>query len=267
MKFAALFAHSGPEVFKQHMDLCAIDRAMLLPVAQAEGDINSQMRDMKDFFSADERFLIGWSVSNEIKNEDILKETSNALKNYNICSIKQNFTQCEIDISQTEGKTRLESILEACNRLNLPLILHTGRSPLAGSAELSQFGEIQTLETFDWGSYTNPVVFAHSAAYGYSADEIQNYIIPRLKNLFSAFEHIFIDISGVDISGMQYLLDEIPTERILFGSDALYEPQWQRMVKLLFALEKSSVKFEESFVKIMSHNPQNYIFSEATFNN
>jgi len=260
MKFSALYAHSGPEVFKQQMDLSAIDRVLLLPVAQAEGNIESQMRDMKEFFSGIDGFLIGWSVSNEIKNKDILKEILTAIKNYNICSIKQNLTQCEIDISKAEGKTRLESILDACSRLNLPLILHTGRSPLAGSAELSQFGEIETLETFDWGAYKNPIVFAHSAAYGYSADKIQNYIIPRLKNLFSTFENIFIDISGVDIFGMQYLLAEVPTERILFGSDALYEPQWQRVVKLLYALDNSALKLEESFLKIISYNPEKYIF-------
>jgi hypothetical protein len=73
------------------------------------------------------------------------------------------------------------------------------------------------------------------------------------------YDHLFIDVSGVDTFGLKLILNTIPTERIIFGSDALYEHQWQRMVKLLYALDISSIDLEESFLMIVSQNPENHI--------
>jgi hypothetical protein len=265
MKFSTLYAHTGPQVFNKQMSLSAIDRILLLPVASSQSSVNPQMYDMKRIFAEDERFYRAWSVSNDVKNSDIYDDACKAINLFNICAVKQNLTQTEINIDHPDGKKRMNSILDSCTKLNLPLILHSGRSPLAKNPELSLYSEIDILEKFDWSPYTCPIVFAHSASYGYSAREIRDYIIPHLLKILEKHTNILIDISGVDIRGMIYLLEEIPSDRILFGSDALYEPQWQRMVKLLFALEKSSVDTEESFSKIMSHNPENYIFYNRRF--
>jgi len=267
MKFSALYAHTGPEVFGAHMNLSTIDRILLLPVAPLEGSVNPQMDDIKKIFAGDERFYFGWSVSNDIKNEDIYKEACKAIKKFNVSSLKQNLTQTEINISTPEGKERLEFILDSCTKLNLSLILHSGRSPLAKNSEISRYGEIEVLEKFNWNSFACPIVFAHSAAYGCSAAEVKNQIIPRLKKMITKYPHLLIDISGVEIQGMINILEIIPIERILFGSDALYEPQWKRIVKLLYALEKSAVNLEESFIKIMSHNPENQIFVNRILDN
>lgn len=266
MKFSSLYTHTGPEVFNVQMDLSSIDRILLLPVATPENDVYSQMNDMKRIFKGDDRFYRGWSVSNDIVNDQILNEAAAAVKNYNICAVKLNLSQTEIDISHPQGKERFRAILYACVKLNLPLILHGGRSPLAKNPESSQYGEIETFERFDWSGYNIPVIFAHSAAYGYSTEEIKSIIIPHLKKMLSDHYNILIDISGVDINGMQEILEVISIDRILFGSDALYEPQWQRMVKLIYALDRSTHQTEESLIKIMSLNPERYIFSQFNGN-
>jgi len=260
MKFSSLYAHSGPKVFNAQKNLSTIDKMLLLPVAQVEGNVDSQMEDMKKMYATDKEFFFGWSVSNDLRDEDIYKAACNAMKQYNIFAVKQNLTQSEINISIVEGRQRLEHILETCTKLNLPLILHSGKSPLAKDKEVGQYGVIEILEKFDWSAFPCPVVFAHSAAYDYSPEDIKNHVIPRLNRMMSRCKNLFIDISGVDTLGLKYILDDIPTDRILFGSDALYEPQWQRVAKLLHALERSTKKFEESFLKIMSINSENNIF-------
>jgi predicted TIM-barrel fold metal-dependent hydrolase len=262
MKFSSLYTHTGPEVFNLQMVLSMIDRILLLPVATPDIDVYSQMDDMKRIFEDDSRFYMGWSVSNSISNDEIFREATAAVKNYNVCSVKLNLSQMEIDISEPRGKKRIELILDACVKLNLPVILHGGRSPLAKTQKISQYGEIETFELFNWSRYDIPVIFAHSAAYGYSAKEIKSFIIPRLKKMFSDHSNILIDISGVDINGLQEVLEVISIDRILFGSDALYEPQWQRMAKLIYALDRSTQDTEESLIKIMSLNPEKYIFSQ-----
>jgi hypothetical protein len=206
MKFSAIYAHTGPEIFNAQMNLSTVDRILLLPVAPAEGNINPQLIDMQRIFGEDGRFFFGWSVSNDIKNSDIYKEACDAKNNYNICSIKQNLTQTGINIEEQDGNERLQSILETCNTLDLPLILHSGKSPLAKNPETSKYGEIEALEMYDWNSYSCPIVFAHSVAYGYSAEEIIGDIVPRLKKILTKYDNIVIDISGVDINGMKIIL-------------------------------------------------------------
>jgi len=266
MKFSALYAHTGPEVFRTQMNLSTVDRILLLPVAPLEGNVNPQMSDMKKIFAEDKRFYFGWSVSNDIEPEDVYNAACEAMEYYNICSIKQNLTQTGTNISHPEGKKRLESILDTCTKLNLPLILHSGKSPLAADSEASKYGELEVLEQFDWTSHSCPIVFAHSASYGHTASEIKDNIIPRLMKLLTLYDNILIDISGVDIIGMKYILESIPSDRILFGSDSLYEPQWQRVVKLLHTLEESSLNTEDSFFKIMSYNPEKHIFRNRKSN-
>jgi len=262
MKFTALYTHSGPKVFNAQRNLSTIDKMLLLPVAQVEGNVEPQMKEMKKMYASDKKFFFGWSVSNNIRDEDIYRSACSAKKLYNICAIKQNLTQSEINIATVKGRRRLEHILETCAKSNLPLIIHSGKSPLAKDKKIGRYSVIEVLEKFDWGDFSCPVVFAHSAAYNYSPKDVKEHVIPRLKKLISANKNLFIDISGVDVLSLKYILNKIPTERILFGSDALYEHQWQRVVKLLHALERSSKKFEESFIKIMSFNPERNIFKD-----
>jgi hypothetical protein len=260
MKFASMYSHTGPEVFNYQMQLSAIDRALLLPVAPLEGSIDPQMVEMKKFFSSDERFFFAWSVSNDLLTDDIYGAALSAMKLYKIFAIKQNLTQTQINIRSSEGNKRFEAIIDSCTKLDLPLILHSGKSPLVIDEESGNYSTLDVLEKFNWKLANKPVILAHSASYGYSIDEIVTDIIPRLKKLIHKYSNIYIDISGVDVHALKHILEAVPSERILFGSDALYEQQWQRLVKLIYALEQSRLDLDDTLIRILSANPEKHIF-------
>jgi predicted TIM-barrel fold metal-dependent hydrolase len=259
-KLSALYSHTGPGVFKEHMELSGIDKLLLLPVASKEGSIETQMTEIEKIFPEEGPFYRGWSVSNDLVNEEILDSAKDAVKRYKIRAIKQNLSQAEIDITSSKGRMRLEAIMDVCRQLQLPIIFHSGKSPLAGDTPAANYCTIDVFKNFDWQLTPNPVVFAHAASYGCEIQEIKNHVIPILKQMMKKYDHLFIDTSGVDHQGLALLLKEIPIERIVFGSDALYEPQWQRMVKLLFVLDNISSNVEADFLKIMSVNPEKNIF-------
>ncbi len=161
---------------------------------------------------------------------------------------------------QDSGKQRVHRILEVCRKLHFPLILHTGKYPLARIPQATEYSTIDALKDLEWDITPFPVVFAHAALFYCTLGEIEDHILPTLKKMFSRFDNLFVDISELDVHGLVSTLRAIPIDRILFGSDALYDDQWKAIVKLLIALEKVSSSVEEEFLKIMVHNPANYIF-------
>ena len=51
------------------------------------------------------------------------------------------------------------------------------------------------------------------------------------------------------------IVGSVDLERVLFGSDALYNSQWGAVVKLLHALRQLGPNYEEQFLKIASVTP------------
>ena len=84
--------------------------------------------------------------------------------------------------------------------------------------------------------------------------------IDNLWHLLLLHNNLMIDISALEIDALIAVLKNIDCDRILFGSDALYESQWSSIVKLLHALSKTTSHFEETFVQIACINPSRYIF-------
>ncbi len=263
-RLSSLYAHTGEVVFEAQMSLSWIDRILLLPVAPPEGSIDDQMPIIERMFQDREKYHFGWSVSNNIKNEDISESAMDAIDRFGIEAIKIHPGQMEIDPTSTSGKLRLEAILDTCNSLRLPLILHSGNSPLTRIPEAATFSTIDTFKDIHWDISAYPVVFAHAASYNCSIEEMKHHILPLLKKLMQQYHNLFIDISGLDISRLTQVFHYVPIERILFGSDSLYEAQWQVVVKLLYSLQQISSSLEEDFLNIISFNPLQYIFRQST---
>ena len=261
MKLSALYAHTGPAVFDAQMDLSGIDRILLLPVAGRNGSIDAQMNAMGEMFPDRQRYFFGWSVANCIKSEAIFDKAIEAVNRFNIAAIKLNLSQLEINPSSYPGKMRVEQILRVCSQLNLPLIVHSGKSPLSRNSATASFSTLEVLRYVKWNVSSSPVIFAHAGSYCCDYSEINDQTLPLLKKMLSKFDNLFIDISGIDTSAMALVIDSIPTDRILFGSDTLYEPQWQLIVKLYHVLENHSAHPDTSFLKIVSDNTDNYIFN------
>jgi predicted TIM-barrel fold metal-dependent hydrolase len=258
----SLYVHTGPKLFSDHMMLSGIDKVLLLPVAPSSGGINSQMSAMAKMFGNDSRFLMGCSIPNSIENSQINKFVKQMVNQFDIKAIKLHPNITGIDMSASTGKERVENILCACNESRLPVIVHGGRSPILRNPAAA-YSCIDNLERIDWGMTGQTVVIAHAGSYSCNLREIEHEVLPRLKKLLSLHNNLMVDISALKIDAMIAVLRNIDSDRILFGSDALYESQWSSIVKLLHVLSKTTSRIEGTFIKIASLNPSRHIFKHA----
>ena len=258
-----LYSSTGSRVFNMHMELSGVDELLLLPVAPPSGEIDTQMLNMEEMFGNYERFSFGWSIPTSVQNEDILKSVTTALERFHIKAVKLNPSTTGIDLRSTNGKERLECILESCNESKLPVVIHGGRSPLAQNPDASTYCLISNLMEIDWSISNSPVVIAHAGAYACKYQETEEEVIPSLQKMISHHSNLMIDISGLNVRNLCLVLKNISHDRILFGSDALYEPQWLVVVKLLLALEETTEYLDKPFITITSINPRRFIFQNA----
>jgi predicted TIM-barrel fold metal-dependent hydrolase len=183
------------------------------------------------------------------------------IENYYIAGVKIHPNVSEIDLGTWEGKKRVERIIGASDRFNLPVIIHGGRNNILDN-DRSRFAELSNFQDIDLRSST-PVVIAHGGAYGLRASEVSDEIVPVLKKLLSKYDNLYIDVAGLSDDIILLFLSFIGTDRILFGSDALYENQAVMGMRLLFALERSHLNVEDSLIRILSSNAARIIFREG----
>jgi predicted TIM-barrel fold metal-dependent hydrolase len=156
------------------------------------------------------------------------------------------------------GRARTHAILAACDGLQLPLVVHGGRSPILGDSPAADHAVLAKLETIDWSTSNASVVVSHFGVYGCPGDVIPAQA-ERMNALLARYANIVTDTSGVDYAVLTYLLRTVNHDRIVFGSDAMYTPMWKSIVQLLRALETVGPNAESSFVKIVSTNPRHYL--------
>lgn len=252
------YNHTGPRVFREYFDILRIDRGLLLPVAPAEGPIGPQMSLTYDMFKGDPRFSMAGSVPNTITNQDVECFLRKQVEKYHIVAVKIHPNITAINLNLATGKERVECIIEASARLELPVVIHGGKNYMPDK-KTGEYALISNLEDLNLNS-PSPVVLAHGGAYGHSFSEIQQKVIPVLKRMLRSYENMFIDVSALDHKTIGLCLTVTGKDRILFGSDALYENQILMLMRLIFALETSKLKFEESLIQILCKNPANVIF-------
>ena len=258
-----LYTHTGPRVFRDHMRLSGIKKVLLLPVAPVVGDMDSQMTEISSMFGGQERFLMGCSIPNTIENKDIERFAIRMIHQFDAKAIKLHPNVSEIDLGSQSGIRRVESILDACEGSGMPLVVHGGRSPVLKNPNASAYARIENLKNINWGISKKIVVIAHAGSYSCSLTEIEKDVIPRLNTMLSKYENIMIDISALEIDAVVAVFRNIDPQRILFGSDALYEPQWTSVVKVLCALSESGLKMEKTFIQIASTNPSKFLFDRT----
>jgi predicted TIM-barrel fold metal-dependent hydrolase len=246
------YFHTGPFVFGSLFELAGIDKGLLLPVARGSSSFEEQMDLVFQMYSDDKRFCLAGSVPNSIRNEDIKSFLKTLIDKYTIVAVKAHPNLTGIDLRESAGKERIEWILDACSSLNLPVIMHAGRSNHL-SGEAGRFAEIENFKNINLRA-SIPIVMAHGGAYGVSSSEIREKVIPELRELLETNENLCIDISGLQYEAICQLLGNVETERILFGSDALYHDPFVMEMRLLAALDGVNLNIEESYTKIVSKN-------------
>ena len=250
-----LYGHSGPKVFGDHMELSGIDKSILLPVTQPKESTDPMMLLMAKMFGKDKRFLMSGAISNFIKNEQIKQKIKELIEQFGIRAIKFHPNVSEVDLNTSYGKERTEAILCACGECGLPLIIHGGRSSILKNTETAAYSSIYNLECINWGVSQNTVIIAHAGAYSCELQELENEILPRLNKMLLKYDNLMIDVSALDIEALTIVLKNIELERVLFGSDALYETQWFAIVKLLYVLSGMTADSEKDFIQIAAINP------------
>jgi predicted TIM-barrel fold metal-dependent hydrolase len=149
--------------------------------------------------------------------------------------------------------------LEASRATGVGVIAHGGRSPYVSNSEAVDYGTLDNWKHVDWTITDQPVVIAHAGIFGYETAEAIDHVLPVLSGLLDRNDHLSVDLSGLELDAMVAVLNRIDTDRVLFGSDALYYAQWEAMVRFSRALELSDKTYEESFHTVASLNPSRLV--------
>jgi hypothetical protein len=259
LSFTSAYQHIGRRVLLEHMGLARISVALLLPVAPRDGPVEDQMTTLHGLHGGDERFPLGYSVPNSIPNSEVARDVEAASAAHDVKAVKLHPNLSGIDFQSVQGMERVESILEACGRARLPLIVHGGLSPILDDERASRHSVLQNLQRVDWGRCTEHVVIAHCGVFGFGAEENGAQSIPLLRRILSRHDNVLVDTSGLSFEVLVQMLRSLDQTRIVFGSDALYFSMWQAVVTLLRALETVGSPLEESFAQITSRNARTYL--------
>jgi lipid-A-disaccharide synthase-like uncharacterized protein len=260
MLYRKAFAHIGPRVLGDQMALSHIDRAVLLPVLHPESEGDEEMDLINTVYGGDKRLILGYCVPNKVANHEIKKHILSAVARYNTQLVKIHPNITGINLSAAAGRERIAAIFSACSEIRLPVVIHGGISPVIKNPELKDYASLKNLAAFDWKAVDFPVVISHAGMMGAGLHEIQNELLSVLKTILSSNERVLIDISGLDLSALKFILANIETERIVFGSDFYYFSQWGSIVKLLYAIKSIFRNFEEIFLQVVSSNSAKYFF-------
>ncbi len=257
-----IYTHTGPKVLGDQMELCAIDKALLLPIVVDEDSGAGQLRSMKEMFGADDRFSFGYCLPNNIPNDKIAADVKRAKDEYGIKVLKIHPAVTGIDLSSPKGIARVESILDASKKSKLKVIIHGGMSPDCKNRQAASYGTVNNLQHIDWSITPETVVIAHCGCFGHSAGEARETVLPIIEQLLGWYSNLAVDTSGIGFGTLCQVLTNIDSQRIMFGSDSLYEQQWAAIVKLWCALERWVTKPEEELLRIVSNNPANFLCVE-----
>jgi predicted TIM-barrel fold metal-dependent hydrolase len=239
--FERSYRHTGNRVMHDQMDLCGVRHALMLPVATAASSIEEQMAILMAMQNASGRILIGYSVPAEVPTASVEAHLRKAVSRFPIVAVKLHPNLSAINLGTDPGKARVEAILESCGKLQLPVIVHGGCSPILGDSPQATFSTIDELSRIDWSVTGSDVIIAHFGVYGCHGHGSQSASFATVNRLLDRYPNLYLDTSGVGPEVMLAALESTDLERLVFGSDALYIPMWQVLVSIVHALRELRV--------------------------
>ena len=258
-----LYRHTGPRVLAAQMALAGIDRTLLLPVAPASGSNEWELDALQEMFGDDPRFLLAVSVPNSVATVEIAPFISRSVATRRVRAVKLHPAITGIDLGSPPGRERAEAVLDGCRQGGVPLVVHGGRAYPVLDESVGSYACIQNLASIRWRDAKVPVSIAHAGCYGCTLDEMETVVLPMLDGMLSANENLFVDVSALEHDAVALVLQHVDIDRVLFGSDALYEPPWSAMVKLVSALRHNRMDVETSARRIAGLNPSRFISVES----
>lgn len=262
-----LYVHTGPRCFGDQLLLGGISRGLLLPVTRPGCNADKDMELLTRIFRDDSRFLLGYSVPVETAEQEIEGAIQRAIRLWGIRAIKVHSCLSAINLCQASGRSRLEAILAAAGKARLPVIIHGGDYPNIIEPCAPCFGLLENMDRIDFSLTSHPVVIAHSGAFGLDRQQVESRLLPSLENIMGRYEHVSVDVAALSAEVMGLVVSRVAPERIIFGSDALYELPWKSLIRLFVALEKTAAsQAEELLVQIAATNSDHILRKETNEN-
>ena len=141
------------------------------------------------------------------------------------------------------------------------MMVHGGISRLLQDPDCRAYAALDNLLAVPWRLVGTPIVISHAGMFGYPAREIGS-LLPKISRLLDENDNLLVDISGLSLAALSAVLAQIDNERIVFGSDALYFPQWSAVVTVLFALDQLGLPLGETFSKLAGTTPALRLFGQ-----
>ncbi len=262
MMYRRCFAHVGPRVLGDHMALSGISRCLLVPVVRADGGGAESFDRRFAPYRGDPRFALAYCAPRGVEADRLIADVRRIGAEAPVRALKVNPNLQGVDLASEPGRRHVEQLLLACRATGLPLVLHGGVSTVLEDPRNRAFASLDNLLTVEWRQAGAPVVLAHAGMFGCPADEVSR-LLPRLHRLLAENENLLVDVSGLGFDALSAVLHAVDVGRIVFGSDALYFPQWGAVVKVLFALKRLGRAVEEEFVRLAGSTPGRHLFGEA----
>lgn len=247
------YNHTGPKVLTDQIDLAGLSGALLLPVARTAGKAEEMLGVTQRMFEKEVRLFPGCALPIDIKPDELADFFRFARQRNGIRAIKFHHNLTGIDPLTKKGEELTNVTLVAAGELNLPIVVHGGRSPGLEPTESREYGIISRLATVDWSISTAPVILAHAGCYGLTHSE-SIVAISILNNLFEKHSNLMADTSNLEPPILQLVLEKITPTRLVFGSDALYVPVWKAWLRFLEALQLVSTHPDDDLICIASIN-------------
>ncbi|GFO68491.1 hypothetical protein GMLC_20700 [Geomonas limicola] len=267
MLLKKVYSFVGEKVFSDQMELGGIDKVLLLPVASESSSatqFENRLRWVTEYYSDQRRFAIAGSVPGSVPTDGLRDYILSQQVRFNIKAIKCHPVVTGIDLSRMARKQWLAELVRACGQCRLPLIIHSGRNNPYWGGKRTNCAALENLKRINFSCSGTPVIIAHAGFHRCTMSDILTEGLPLLKNMLSTHDNLFVDISGLTFEPLKVVIEHLPANRILFGSDALYAPQWESVILTLHALRVKGRRIEDDFIKYASINPRSLIFEEKT---
>jgi predicted TIM-barrel fold metal-dependent hydrolase len=249
-----LYTHTGPRVLADLMDPVGIRGALLVPVARYPATADHILEHANSIFSTDSRFLLGCPFPVGMQRDELGPFFCKAKEKWGIRAIKIHPNLAAVDPHGKEGHDLIEASLEAAGALDLPVVIHGGRTPGLQQIESRDFGRLAHLQEVNWSISSAPVVIAHAGCCALPEEKaIED--LPVLEKMLEKHSNLFVDISNLELSVLRLVMKTIDRKRLMYGSDALYVSVWQAWVSFLQILCEISPDPKSDLVQIASHTP------------
>ncbi|HJV34264.1 amidohydrolase family protein [Geomonas sp.] len=258
MLLGRMYGSVGPRVFSDQLSRSGLDRVLLLPVA-AEGSDAAQfelrMQWIRDLYGDDDRFSLAGSIPPTLEGDQIEGYAAHLKERFAIRAIKCHPVVSGINLGTSCRKTWLEALLEGCHRLGLPVVIHGGRNNPYWACARADFGSLTHLRQLNFSLSGSPVILAHAGMHRCPLTEMEREALPVLKKMLARHDNLYVDLSGLEFEQLKLVLASVAPERILFGSDALYTPQWEVVATTVHALHSLGAGWQQRFLQFSSTNP------------